>query len=275
MGKLLGLFLFLLAVGTAILFLGGWWWFPESISEYGPLIDAQFNRTLVVVGVAFCAAQIALGYAIIRFGRKGNERAVYTHGSSKLELTWTVITAVVFVALAILGQRVWAQFHLDETPPNAKKVEVVAQQFQWNFHYPGPDGALGRTDRKLINDSALDFVGIDRSDPAAQDDAELTTLAIPVNQPVELTLRSKDVIHSFFVPALRIKQDAVPGLAVRMNFTASRIGKYELTCAELCGNLHHNMKSFMLVLPDNEYNELMALPSDDFVVRMGELLQRY
>ncbi len=275
MGKAIGVLLWLIAIGSVVLFAGRWWWFPETISEYGPMIDAQFIRTLIVVAIAFVAAQVALGYVVFRYGRRGNERAVYSHGSNKLEATWTIITAAIFISIAILGQRVWAQLHLNQAPADAVKVEVVAQQFQWNFHYGGADKTLGKTNAKLINDGALEFIGLDPSDPASTDDQQVATLAVPVNHPVELTLRSKDVIHSFFVPALRIKQDAVPGMNIRIHFTANKVGKYEIACAELCGNLHYNMKSYMLVLPDDEFNALSAMPGEAFTTRMGELLQQY
>lgn len=282
MGKITGLLMFVLAIGSAVLFVGQklvfgevLWWFPAGISEHAPLIDAQFGRTLVVVGIAFTAAQVALGYAVIRYGRKGDARAVYTHGSNRLEVIWTVITAIVFVVLAVLGQRVWAQLHLTAAAAGATKVEVVAQQFQWNFHYHGADGVFGKTEAKYIDDSSLNFVGLDPTDPAGRDDAQLTTLIIPVGRQVELTLKSKDVIHSFFVPALRFKQDTVPGMAIKVHFTANREGKFEIPCAELCGSLHYNMKSNMVVIPADEYDRLIASSEEKFKEQLGELLQRY
>ncbi|MEK6284570.1 MAG: cytochrome c oxidase subunit II [Acidobacteriota bacterium] len=282
MGKTTGILMFILAIVSVLLFIGQdlifgsrLFWFPEGISEHAPLIDAQFMRTLVVVGIAFTAAQVALGYAVIRFGRKGDARAVYSHGSNKLEVTWTIVTAVVFVVLAVLGQRVWAQLHLTAAADNAARVEVVAQQFQWNFHYSGADGAFGRTEARYIDDSALNFVGLDPTDPAGKDDAQLTTLIVPKDRQVELTLKSKDVIHSFFVPALRFKQDTVPGMAIKVHFTANKEGKYEIPCAELCGSLHHNMKSNMIVIPADEFDRLMAMSEEAFKEQLGELTSRY
>jgi cytochrome c oxidase subunit 2 len=282
MGKITGVLMFILAIATLLLFVGQkllfgsvLWWFPEGISEHASAIDAQFMRTLVVVGISFTAAQFALGYAVIRFGRKGDARAVYTHGSNKLEVTWTMITAAVFVVLAILGQRVWANLHLNAAADNSARIEVVAQQFQWNFHYSGADGTFGRTEARYIDDSALNFVGLDPTDQAGKDDAQLTTLVIPVNRPVELTLRSKDVIHSFFVPALRFKQDTLPGMAIKVHFTAKKEGKYEIPCAELCGSLHYNMKSNLLVIPSDEFDGLMEMSEEKFKERLGELLERY
>lgn len=282
MGKITGVLVFLIAIGSVLLFVGQkmlfgsvLWWFPEGISEHAPRIDAQFIRTLWVVGVSFTAAQVALGYAVIKFGRKGDARAVYTHGSNKLEAVWTIITAAVFVILAILGQRVWAQLHLSAAADDATRIHVYAQQFQWNFHYPGADGEFGKTEAKYYDDSALNFVGLDPTDAAGKDDAQLTTLIIPKDRPVELTLRSKDVIHSFFVPALRFKQDSVPGMNIKIHFTANKEGKYEIPCAELCGSLHYNMKSNMVVIPADEYDRVVQMSEEKFKEQLTELLQRY
>ncbi|MFY9607639.1 MAG: cytochrome c oxidase subunit II [Blastocatellia bacterium] len=276
MGKIVGLLLVILAAATLWMFIGqDQWWFPRNISAHGQAIDNQFLRTLVVVGIAFTLAQLALGYAVVRFGRRGNDRAVYTHGSNKLEVTWTVVTAVVFVVLAVLGQMVWADLHLHAAPDGAVKVEVVAQQFQFNFHYAGQDGVFGKTDARYMDDSALNYVGLDPSDASGKDDVQTTTLVIPENRPVELTLKSKDVIHSFFVPALRFKQDTVPGLAIKVHFTATEKGKYEIPCAELCGQLHSTMKANMIVVSAEDYDAMVAMSEEQFKDRMNELLQQY
>jgi cytochrome c oxidase subunit 2 len=174
-----------------------------------------------------------------------------------------------------MGQRVWANLHLNAAADDSAKIEVVAQQFQWNFHYSGADGAFGKTEARYIDDSALNYVGLDPTDAAGKDDAQLTTLVIPVNRPVELTLKSKDVIHSFFVPALRFKQDSVPGMAIKVHFTATKEGKYEIPCAELCGNLHHNMKSNMIVIPSDEFDRLTAMSEEQFKEQLGALADRY
>jgi cytochrome c oxidase subunit 2 len=260
-----------------LLFVSGKWWFPAAISDHAPALDRQFMITIVVVGIAFTAAQIGLGWMVWKYRDTGNadDRAVYSHGSNRLEVLWTVITAVIFIGLAVMGQSVWAALRLYDAPPGSYQVEVVAQQFQWNFHYAGADNKFGRTDPRLIDDGALNFVGLDSSDPASADDSVTATLAIPVNRPVELLLRSKDVIHNFWVPQLRFKQDLVPGMEIKVHVTAHRVGKYELACAELCGQLHFKMKSFMLVLPEDELQALQTLPQEQFQTRMGELLAKY
>jgi cytochrome c oxidase subunit 2 len=165
--------------------------------------------------------------------------------------------------------------HFQPAPANAYKVQVVAQQFQWNFHYAGKDNQFGRTDPTLIKDADLNFIGLDAADTKAQDDAVVTTLIVPVNRPVELTLNSKDVTHSIWVPPLRFKQDLVPGMLIKTHFTPTKVGKYELACAELCGALHFKMKSFMLVLPEDEHRALAEMPQAQFQAKMTELLNKY
>jgi cytochrome c oxidase subunit 2 len=276
MGRVLAIAIWIITLGSVWMFVSKRWWFPEAISEHGPRVDSQFMITIIVVGVAFAAAQIGLGWVVWKFRETtSTARATYSHGNNRLEVVWTVVTAVIFISLAIMGQKVWASLHLHAAPPGSYTIEVVAQQFSWNFHYPGKDTVFGRTDPKLIDDSALNYVGLDDTDPNAKDDSVVSTLVVPVNRPVELILKSKDVTHSFFVPQLRFKQDLVPGMAIPVHFTVTKIGKYEIACAELCGMNHYKMKSYMLVLPENEFSELVALPQDKFQARKDELLNKY
>lgn len=277
MGRVLAVIIWVLTLLSVLLFVCGKWWFPAAISEHAPALDRQFMITILVVGISFTAAQIGLGWMVWKYRDTGKpgDRAVYSHGSNKLEMLWTVITAVIFIALAVMGQSVWAQLRLHDAPPGSYTVEAVAQQFQWNFHYAGADNKFGRTDPTLIDDGALNFIGLDPADAAAKDDAVTAALAIPVNRPVELRLRSKDVIHNFWVPQLRFKQDLVPGMEIKVHFTANKVGKYELACAELCGQLHFKMKSYMLVLPEDELAALQVLPQEQFQARIAELLNKY
>jgi cytochrome c oxidase subunit 2 len=277
MGRVLAVIIWIVTLLSVLLFLVGKWWLPEAISDHAPALDRQFLITIIVVGISFSAAQIGLGWMVWKYRDTGKtgDRAIYSHGSNRLELQLTVIKAVIFIALAEMGQSVWASLRLHDAPPGSYTVEVVAQQFQWNFHYAGKDGKFGRTDPSLIDDGALNFIGLDSSDAAGADDSVTAALAIPVNRPVELRLRSKDVIHNFWVPQLRFKQDLVPGMEIKVHFTANRVGKYELACAELCGQLHFKMKSYMLVLPEDELTALQALSQEQFQARMGELLNKY
>ena len=276
MGRALAVIIWILTLGSVSLFFINKWWFPAAITSHAPALDRQFLITITVVGIAFTAAQVGLGFMVWKYRESADRsRAIYSHGSSKLEVIWTVVTAIIFIGLAVMGQSVWASLRFNDAPPGAFQVEVVAQQFQWNFHYAGTDGVFGRTDPNLIDDSALNFIGIDETDPNAKDDSVHSVLAIPAGRPVELLLRSKDVIHNFWVPQLRFKQDLVPGMVIRVHFTANKPGKYELACAELCGQLHFKMKSYLLVLPEDEHKALTALPQDQFQTRMTELLAKY
>ena len=277
MGRVLAVIIWIITLLSVLMFVSGKWWFPAAISEHAPALDRQFLITIVVVGLSFTAAQIGLGWMVWKYRDTGSktDRAVYSHGSNRLEVLWTVITAIVFITLGVMGQSVWAALRLHDAPPGSYSVEVVAQQFQWNFHYAGRDTKFGRTDPQLIDDSALNFVGLDSSDPAAADDAVTASLVIPVNRPVELRLRSKDVIHNIWVPQLRFKQDLVPGMEIKVHFTANRVGKYELACAELCGQLHFKMKSYMLVFPDEEFQPLQAMPQEQYQTKVAELLNKY
>lgn len=249
MAMVLALFFWLLAVVTAGIFIGRVWWLPELVSEHGAAVDRQLALTLLIAGIVFFAAQVGLGWFIWRYRARGTGRASYWHESPKLELTWTLITAVVFIGLAIQGNRVWAKYFLDDAPPDALTIEVTAQQFAWNIRYPGPDGKFGRTDPKLMNDALANYIGLDPNDAAGRDDILTQNLmAVPVGRPVRVIVRSKDVTHSFFVPQLRVKQDAVPGMAIGIHFTATKVGEYEIACAELCGMQHYKMRGRLLVM---------------------------
>ena len=275
MGRFLGIAIWIITLASVWMFVSKRWWFPESISEHGPRVDSQFMLTIMVCGVAFAAAQIGLGWAVWKYRASADkQRATYSHGNNRLEVVWTIVTAVVFISLAVMGQRVWASLQLNKAPADAYTVEVVAQQFAWNFHYAGKDNVFGRTKTEFIDDSS-NPVGLDETDPNGKDDSVVATLVIPANRPVQLLLRSKDVTHSFWVPQLRFKQDLVPGMTIPVHFTAMKVGKYELACAELCGMNHYKMKSYMLVLPENEFNELIKLPQNQFQTKKDELLNKY
>jgi cytochrome c oxidase subunit 2 len=279
MGKALAVMLTLLTAAAIWMFAGQRaLWFPENISTDGALIDAQFTRTFIVVGLAFIGAQLALGYAVWRFSRSSAARAARLRGSRRVEAAWAIFTAVVFITLAIMGQRVWSRLQLTSAAfgpaqVDSVRVNLVAQQFQFTFHYAGADGAFGRTAPEFYNDAMANVVGLDSADAAGTDDLQLPALVVPVNRDIELTMRSKDVIHNFFVPAMRIKQDIVPGLTIRLRFTATRAGMYEIPCAELCGSGHYKMKSWLIVVPADEYAAMEKMNKAQFRARVEELLK--
>jgi cytochrome c oxidase subunit 2 len=245
-GVILAVLIFVLIVASLYLFIAQPYWFPTLASEHGGRIDSLFMAVLVVSGIAFVLVQGALGYFVARYGENGRERAAYWHDNPKAEAFLLILTAVVLTILVFMGQRVWASIYFSNEPANATIVQITGEQFFWNFHYAGPDGQFGRTDTKLI--TSTNSIGLDRNDPAAKDDVlSQGIMHAPVGKPVRVRLRSKDVIHSFFLPNFRIKQDAVPGMGIEVWFTPTKAGQYEVACAELCGLGHYRMKAALTV----------------------------
>lgn len=251
---LLAPIIWILTAVIVYFFAAGNWWFPPSISAHGAAYDQQFKITLIVTGVIFVLAQLALGWAIFKFKDNG-KRAQYSHGNNVLEVFWTGAAAVLFVGLVLMGTRIWAAVHFEEAPPGALKIEVLAKQFAWSFRYPGVDGKFGKTDIKFINDSAGNPFGIDDSDPAGKDDLVAPVIRVPVGKPIELILHSRDVIHNFFVRELRLKQDIVPGMEIPFHFQADVIGTYEVPCSELCGLGHSQMRSTLIVMSEADFEK--------------------
>jgi cytochrome c oxidase subunit II len=207
------------------------------------------------------AAQVGLGFFLWKYRDGGSSApARYTHGHNGLEIVWTVLTLFLFVGLNWASRPLWASERFRPAAPGAVQVEVTGMQFQWYFRYPGPDGKFGATNPELIDPSAggESALGLDPSDAASKDDVVTGTMYVPVNREVEVILRAHDVIHSFFVPAMRFKQDAVPGLAIHMHFTPITTGDYEIACAELCGMGHYKMHGMLKVVSQEEYDKWLA-----------------
>ena len=260
MGLALLVVICLITFVSSYFFAAHTWWMPAVASTYGPAIDAQFTYTYIAMGVVFVAAQVALGWFAWRY-RDRSQPVKYSHGNLRLEFTWTILTAILFVGLNLMGQKIWAEARFNGEAPDAPvKVEITGMQFQWYFRYPGPDGKFGKTDYTQADASAgaEAAIGLDTLDPASKDDIVVNTLVLPVNKEVEVSLRAQDVIHDFFVPALRFKQDAVPGLNIRLHFTPTTIGDYEVACAELCGLGHYRMRAIMKVVSDDDYQKFLA-----------------
>lgn len=254
MALALALVLGLITIVSMVIVAGRYWWFPVLASQHGGAIDEQIVRTFILCGIIFFFAQMGLGWLIFRYRARG-QQTQYSHGNNTLEVLWTAATAILFIGINLLGTKVWAERYFSRAPADSIKIEVVGQQFVWNIRYPGPDGKFGRTDVKFVDDSAGNPLGIDPADAAGKDDVVVPTMAVPVNRPVELILRTKDLTHSFFVRELRLKQDTVPGMVFRQHFTATRVGQYEIACAELCGLGHYKMRSFLDVLSDQDYEK--------------------
>ena len=245
-----------LAGATLALFYQPRWWFPEAISAHAKAYDAQFLLTLCVIGAIFVFAQGLLVWVVLR-GRDRGQTPGAAAGDNRLEILWTSATAVVFLALAIAGQGIWAGTHLEAADGRALPVEVLAKQFAWSYRYAGADGVFGRVDIRQIDDAGGNPFGIDSKDAQGRDDITAPLLRVPAGRAVELRLKSRDVIHNFFVRELRLKQDVVPGMTIPLRFTADRPGTYEVPCSELCGLGHHQMRSSLVVMTPEAFAEWM------------------
>ena len=260
---LLAIFLILFVAATVYIFAAHVYPVPPPITQDAALTDHQYDLTLYATGAAFVLAQLGLAFAVFRFRDRGQE-ARFSHGNVALEILWTSITLIVFVGLAMLGRRAWADVRYTTASRNAIQIEVTTNQFVYNFRYPGPDRKFGRLGSTLVNAPAGNPLGIDPNDPSGRDDIVVPELTIPVNQPIELLIRSQDVIHNFFVRELRLQQDAVPGMLIPVHFTADRIGDYEIVCTQLCGLGHYKMHSLLHVVSEADYEAFLkreAAPS--------------
>jgi cytochrome c oxidase subunit 2 len=246
-----------------------WLGLPALAAAHGVQIDNLIGWTHAFMLILFVGWGGFFLYCLFRFRRARNPVANYTgvksHTSSYLEIAVAVVEAVLLVGFSI---PLWAA-RVDHIPPEneALVVEVTGEQFAWNVHYAGPDNVFGRTDIKLL-DLQSNPLGVDRSDPAAKDDVTtVNQLYLPVNRPIIVKLRSKDVIHSFNLPEFRVKQDAVPGFTIPIWFVPnvttadmrSRTGnsefQYEIACAQLCGLGHFRMRAFVTVLGADEFQK--------------------
>jgi cytochrome c oxidase subunit 2 len=210
-------------------------WFPHNISTFGGDIDGVFYLIWYIVGAWFIAAELAILYFMFRYRRREGQRASYVRGESWRELSWILIPAVVvlFLDLAIdaAGARVWDEVKT-KMPAGEVHLEVTGRQFEWHIVYPGPDGKIGTPD-----DFAVD-----------------NELHVPVGKDIRVTLKAKDVLHSFFLPNMRLKQDAVPGRSIEVWFRATESGNFELACAELCGFGHYTMRGQFIVHSAEDYD---------------------
>lgn len=254
-GLFLGLTL-LLIVLVAVL-LASRRWLPPLASEHGAGIDRMIHYLLVTVGLLFIIGHGVLGFFVWRFSQQ--DRVTFHLPSRKAERAWSIGTVVLMAIIAeggvlVLGLPVWGKFYASAAPADAISVEVMAEQFVWNIRYAGKDGIFGRTDPKLIRDG--NPLGLDPQDPATKDDIVLLSeLQLPVNKPVRIFLRSKDTLHSFFLPHFRVKQDAVPGMTIEIWFIPTQVGEYEIACAELCGLGHYQMRGVLRVLPQGQFEQ--------------------
>jgi cytochrome c oxidase subunit 2 len=225
--------------------------------------------------ICFAAAHVWLILAMLRRGKAPSQAGVAKteavaqpsaappslppgeESESKSRWTWILIAALcaMYAWMAITAQRLWAANRFEGASPEAMQVEVVGQQFQWYFRYPGEDAAFGITQPSLVNAAAGNPLGLDPQDGRGADDLVSSVLELPVGREVDLRLRSLDVIHGFFIPGMRLKQNAVPGLILHVHFTPIAIGTYPILCSQVCGLGHQRMQAELRVVSEADYRQ--------------------
>ena len=205
-------------------------WLPENVAPYGQDVDWLFYLIYYITGAIFLLVTATLIAFVVRYRYREGRRATYTHGNATLEIVWTIIPAIILIVLTLLSIPTWGRIE-QQVPASDVHIRVTAKQFNWEVTYPGPDGQF---------DTPAD-VTLDNE------------LHIPAGKPAILHIRSKDVIHALFMPNLRFQQDAVPGREIVRWIEATKPGKYEIPCAELCGFGHSGMRGFLFVHTPEEY----------------------
>jgi len=230
------------------------WGLPPDISTHGAAIDNLIIVLHIFMIALFTGWGIYLLYCLIRFRQRAGSTANYESAKSKFP-KYLEIGVVLFEAFLLIGLSfpVWSKLKTDfPKSADSTEVRIVAQQFACNIHYPGRDGKFGPTRPELVsNDNP---VGVDRKSPAGRDDIiSVNQFHFPVNKPVIVHLSSLDVIHSFAIPVLRIKQDAIPGMNIPVWFEATKTGQFDIQCAQLCGLGHSRMRGFVTVATEEQF----------------------
>ncbi len=211
------------------------WIMPDNVvSTYGQTLDNLWLVILVVTGIVFFATEIVLLIFMVKYRHREGRKAEYIHGNNTAEYIWTSATFVIVMVLAIYSKGIWDEIRdQDLIPADAYEIQMLAAQFEWNATYAGADGEFDTSD---------DFVS-------------RNVLHVPVAQPVVVNLIAQDVIHSFFLPEFRVKQDAVPGMITPVWFEAMQTGEYTLACAELCGLGHYTMGGTVIVHSQADFQD--------------------
>jgi cytochrome c oxidase subunit 2 len=236
-------------------------WLPKSASTFAHEIDSAINLVHILMLIMFVVWGVFFIYFLAKFREKSGQRVSYK-GFPKVIVPVSMIAFVtVFDIYMLFGHDIpfWHKLKTDfPLADQSTVVRIVAQQFAWNIHYPGEDGVFGKTDPYLIDEQA-NPLGLDSTDSYARDDiTTLGQLHIPVNKPVIIHLTTRDVIHSFSLPTMRVKQDAIPGMSIPLWFVPNRTGDWQIACAQLCGNSHFNMKGIFKVQTEDEFNSWLA-----------------
>ena len=260
MGKLFAVLMAVITLISAAIFISRVWWMPADVSVLGVGIDRQMSETMIASGVLFVISQLVLALFAWQYGDRGDGRPIkiFPGGATPMVLIATFLVGAEILVLTMVGTKVWAGIFLTPPDPKSLQIDVQAEQFAFYFRYAGSDGKFGAVHPELIDDGNGNFFGLDpANDTTARDDIVSASLVVPVYRPVLLTLHAKDVGHSFYVPELRIQQDFVPGLVIPLHFTATRAVRKEIVCTQLCGLGHYNMRAYLEVMPQGQFDQWM------------------
>jgi cytochrome c oxidase subunit 2 len=229
------------------------WWMPPNAAAHGVAIDRLMRWDIGVMTACFLLANILLAWVFLRPRRRHSPPSAW-----RAEFFPLILFVGLYIVMAATAEHLWAGERFEGPAPAALHVEVVAQQFQWYFHYPGLDATYGVAQPQRVNAALGNPIGLDPADDHGKDDIVASELVLPVNREVDLQLRSLDVIHGFFVPAMRLKQNAVPGSALHVHFTPVREGVYPILCSQVCGSGHTRMQAHMRVVSQAAYDAWIA-----------------
>ena len=244
-----------LVIGTVLFhFLSPWWFTP--IASNWTMMDDTVNLTFWVTGVVFVAVNLFMAYCIVRYRHRKGLKAHYEPEDKKLEWWLTIVTSVGIAAMLAPGLLVWAKFVT--VPAGASEVEVVGQQWNFTYRFPGKDGVFGTTNVRLA--SPDNPFALDPSDPKGQDDILVSSseLHLPLGKPVKVLGRAKDVLHQFAVPAFRVKMDMVPGMVTYFWLIPTRTGTFDALCEQLCGTAHFTMRARVIVDEEKDFQAWLA-----------------
>jgi len=245
------------------------WGLPPNASAHGHEIDFLILLVHIIMFVLFIGWGLFFLYVLFRFRRSRQPKADYvgvtSHKSSYLEITIAIVEAILLIGFSI---PFWAkQVNAFPTRTDIVEVKVIAEQFAWNIHYPGADGIFGNTSIEHF-DKQSNLIGLDPTDPNSKDDiVTINQLHLPIGKPAVIHLTSKDVMHSFSLNIMRVKQDIIPGMSIQTWFTPVKTGKSEIACAQLCGLGHYYMKGYLTIHTPEEYQtwldeQAVAISSD-------------
>jgi cytochrome c oxidase subunit 2 len=258
MGKLFGVILAIIALASAYPIVTHMYVQPVDISTHGHAIDEQLADTMAEAGLSFVLAQLLLAFCVWKFSnRKEGAKVFHLRGGARLVVVAAfILVGTEVLALGVLGQKAWAEVYFTAPKPDALQVQAQAGQFAFYFRYPGPDGKFGPLHPDKIDEGNQNYFGLDpANDVESRDDIVTAEMAIPVNREIHLLMHAKDVGHSFYVRELRIQQDFVPGLDLSLHFTATQTGHFEILCTQLCGLGHYNMKAYLNVLSQEDFDK--------------------